>query len=225
MAEERDLVFLIADLSGYTALTEAHGSREAAKIVARYVALAQATLGPAVDLVERVGDELLLVAPNSSMAVEAAIRLRVTVEHEPLFPAVRAGLHAGPVLEQEGRYFGTPLNITARVAAHARAGQILCTNAIVDAAKGLAGVTYRPLGEMRFKNVSQPVALFEVLVGRAVVETVAIDPVCQMQVRPAEAAGQLAYAGRIHYFCSLECVRIFVGNPEAYASVTPDHAP
>ncbi len=225
MAEERDLVFCIADLSGYTALTEAHGSREAAKIVARYVELAETTLSPAVRLVERVGDELLIVAPDPAVAVEAAICLRAAVEYEPLFPAVRAGLHAGPVLEQGGRYFGAPINLTARVAAHARAGQIVCTSAIAEAAEGLAGVIYRPLGQARFKNVTHPVALFEVLVGRAVVEVAFVDPVCRMQVRPEEAAGQLAHAGRAHYFCSLDCMRAFAGNPEAYASGTGDHAP
>lgn len=211
-------MFLIADLSGYTALTEAHGSREAAKIVARYVELAQAALGPAIDVVERVGDELLVVASDPPIAVQAAIRLREAVEQEPFFPEVRAGLHGGPVLEQQGRYFGAPLNLTARVAAHARAGQILCTNAIAEAAKGLAGVTYRPLGQVRFRNVAQSVTLFEVSSTRAGGGAALIDPVCRMQVRLEEAAGQLAYAGRTYHFCSLECARIFAGSPEAYAS-------
>ena len=43
---EIERVFLIADLAGYTALTEAMGAEEAANVVDRYVALAHAALRP-----------------------------------------------------------------------------------------------------------------------------------------------------------------------------------
>jgi adenylate cyclase len=49
---EVDVVFLIADLSGYTALTEAHGGVEAAKVVVRYVELARSALAADARLVE-----------------------------------------------------------------------------------------------------------------------------------------------------------------------------
>ncbi len=35
-SEEMKMIFLVADLSGYTALTEAHGGESAASIVTRY---------------------------------------------------------------------------------------------------------------------------------------------------------------------------------------------
>jgi YHS domain-containing protein len=103
------------------------------------------------------------------------------------------------------------------VAAHARAGQILCTKIVVDRAGGLGGVEHRPLGEVRFKNVVDPVPLFEVVAGVQPAEPTAIDPLCRMQVRPATAAGQLAYGGRTYSFCSLDCVRAFMARPDGYA--------
>ena len=45
--------FLIADLAGYTALTEAMGDMEAAKVIARYVELAHDVLRPGTRIVER----------------------------------------------------------------------------------------------------------------------------------------------------------------------------
>ena len=91
------------------------------------------------------------------------------------------------ITERGGEYFGTPLNVTARVTAHARAGQLLCTAPIATAARGLEGVELRALGPVRFKNVAGPVEVFEVVaLGEAVVPA-AIDPVCRMQVDPEGA--------------------------------------
>jgi len=50
------VVFVIADLSGYTALTEAHGGDEAAMTVARYRKLAEGALADGARIVEQVGD-------------------------------------------------------------------------------------------------------------------------------------------------------------------------
>ena len=51
-------VFLIGDLAGYTALTEAHGDMSAAKIVKRYVEIVNDNIFSGTKLVERVGDEI-----------------------------------------------------------------------------------------------------------------------------------------------------------------------
>ena len=51
-----DKVFLIADLAGYTALTEAHGDMSAARIVKRYDEIVNDNILPGTKLVERVGN-------------------------------------------------------------------------------------------------------------------------------------------------------------------------
>ena len=45
----------------------------------------------------------------------------------------------------------------------------------------------------------------------------AIDPVCAMQVRIADAPAQTEHAGRTVHFCSDRCREKFVANPERYA--------
>ncbi|MBI1736641.1 MAG: YHS domain-containing protein [Candidatus Rokubacteria bacterium] len=209
--------FLIADLSGYTALTEAHGNLEAAKVVTRYLELARETGDPLVRLVERVGDELVFVSDDSAALVATAARLRDAVEREPRFPRLRAGLNLGPVLEQGGQFFGAALNLAARVAEYARAGQILCTEGIAARVTPLGRFTCRSLGAVRFKNVSGAVTVFE-LVEEAERRAKAIDPVCRMQVDEETAPARLPWAGRTWHFCSFECARAFAGRPEDYAS-------
>jgi adenylate cyclase len=106
MSRERHLTVLMADLAGYTALTEAHGSAQAAEIVARYLALAHEATVPGVRLMERVGDGLVFVAALAAPAVETALRLRALVACTPRFPRLRAGLHAGSVVVDGERYVG-----------------------------------------------------------------------------------------------------------------------
>lgn len=143
---EADLVFLIADLAGYTALTEAMGDMEAATVIARYVELAHDVLRPGTRLVERVGDELLIVGDEVPSTLRTARDLHAAVECEPLFPEVRAGLHAGRVLDYDGKYIGAALNLTARVTSYATPGQILCTEAVATQAEGLGDIKCRDVG-------------------------------------------------------------------------------
>ena len=50
------------------------------------------------------------------------------------------------------------------------------------------------------------------------VTTLAIDPICKMQVDPAKAAGSSTDKGHTYYFCALSCKETFDKNPEKYAS-------
>lgn len=217
---EIDLVFLIADLSGYTALTEAHGNFHAAHAVTRFGEMAEAQLPPGVRVIDRVGDEILITGSVPEDIVRTAIGLRDTVAAEPLFPMVRAGIHAGRVVQQHDRYFGGPLNLTSRIAAHARAGQILCTEPIRRDAAHVNQVAFQPLGAVRFKNVAEAVPVFELIVGRENLVR-AIDPVCRMQVDIETAPAKLPFAERVYYFCSFECAKAFADTPERYLGIVP----
>lgn len=212
---QTELAFLIADLSGYTALTEAHGDLEAANIVGRYVEIADSVLAPGTRRVERVGDEILVAGGDAAAVVRTAIALRDAVEREPHFPTVRCGIHAGPVAEREGSYSGAALNLTARVASHARGGQILCTAAVAEAAATVPGVRLRRLGGIRFRNVGSLVEVIEILTTDRE-EAKVLDPVCRMLVHPETAPAKLPWGGAIRYFCSFDCARAFAASPESY---------
>ena len=217
---EVDVVFLIADLAGYTALTEAHGGRQAAKVIARYLQLAEGVMRPGVDLLERVGDELLIVGAEPPAVLETAIGLRDVIEAEPMFPGVRMGIHGGRVLQNDGRYYGTALNLTARLAAHARPDQILCTDSIAVVCETM-GIPCRGLGPVRLRNLSLPVGVFEVAGHRPMDADCAIDPVCRMHVGATTAPARLPYGGAIYLFCSFDCARVFASTPERYVPPTP----
>ena len=212
-----ETTFLIADLAGFTALTEAHGDMSAASIVSRYVEIFNDTLHPGSRLVERTGDEVLIASNNVQSVVETAILLRKTIESESHFPCVHAGIHAGSALEKDGHYFGKALNLTSRIAAHARGGEILCTEKIVTAVKPIVNVKYQSLGQIQFKNISDPVSLYEIIVEGHAGECTAFDPVCHMHVQPEKAAANILFEDRMYYFCSIECAKLFTNDPHRFA--------
>ena len=216
-AQEIDRALLIADLSGYTALTETHGALHASDVVLHFGRMAEASLEAGVAIVDRVGDQVLCAGADPLAVLRTALRLCTKVEREPEFLKMQAGIHQGAVVAREDRLFGSPLNLTARLAARARGGQILCTEPIARAAGEFPGVTAQALGEQRFKNVSSPVAIFELVRGDRLGEANATDPVCRMQVEIARAAGAIAFQGATYHFCSRECARLFAEAPERYA--------
>jgi adenylate cyclase len=217
---ECEMTFVIADLAGFTALTEMHGSRYAAWLVTRYVEIVRASLPPGAQLTERVGDAVLIVAPDAATAVRAAVDLREATEREPLFPLLRVGIHGGRVVQLDGSYFGTPLNLTARLAAQAMAGQILCTESVAGAAAGLEGVEFRGLGTVTLKNIFEPVSVLEVVAAERDARDELIDPVCQMRVDPVSAASQQSHGGRTYVFCSPACARTFAAQVELRGGAT-----
>lgn len=212
-----ELTFVFADLAGFTALTEMHGDVDAADVAGRFNELAHSVLEEEVRLVKTIGDEAMIVAPDPARGIRTVLQLAAVVEDEERFPGLRAGMHEGAFVERDGDYYGAAVNLAARVAAHARAGQILCTAPVADAARALELADVQPAGRGHFKNVSEPVELFEISDRARASAPGETDPVCQMRIDPQRAPARLPYLGRTYSFCSFECARAFAERPERYA--------
>ena len=215
-SNEIDIVLLVSDLSGYTALTEAHGNVSAAKVVNRYTEIAKEVLYEGTRLIERVGDEIIIAGTDATDIIKTALKLVHKIEEEPFFPTVHAGIHSGRVLEQEGHYYGSALNIASRVASHARSCQILCTKAVVEMAGEMEDIKYRAMGEVNFKNIFEPVDLFEIITDCRKLAMNVADPVCRMLVRPESSTAHLTFKEKTYYFCSFECAQKFATQPNLF---------
>ena len=206
-AVERTIVF--ADLSGFTALTEAHGDETGTEVVVRFYEMARGLLRDGATLVKTIGDAVMLVATDPETAVAIVLDLRRLTESTPSFPIIRAGLHIGFVNAAEGDYFGAAVNLAARVAAHACAGQILCTAALAArvADKELCSITQ--LGPVVFRNLQHPVVICD-LGAHPAAEAVHIDPICRMHLPGGSEIAWVRSDDVEHYFCSLPCLRMFL---------------
>ncbi len=47
-----------------------------------------------------------------------------------------------------------------------------------------------------------------------------VDPICDMQVEPATAAGKFDYDGETYYFCSVHCQKLFQTDPAKYLAAS-----
>ena len=73
--------------------------------------------------------------PDPGPGVVAALEMVDGVAEAGLPPA-HVGLHAGPVIFQEGDYYGQTVNVASRIAEYARPGEVLVSQAVVDASRG-----------------------------------------------------------------------------------------
>jgi adenylate cyclase len=94
----------------------------------------------------------MLHFPNPGPGVAAALEMVDGVAAAGLPPA-HVGLHAGPVIFQQGDYYGQTVNVAARIAEYARPGEVIVSREVVDASAG-SEVTFREIGPVELKGVS-----------------------------------------------------------------------
>jgi adenylate cyclase len=140
------------DLTGYTRLTEERGDAAAADLAARLAGLvrrsAQEHQGTPV---KWLGDGVMFYFREPAAAVLAAVEMVAVVGRHGLPPA-HVGIHAGPVIFQDGDYFGRTVNLAARIAEYARPGEVLVSQEVVDAADA-ASVSFVEIGPVELKGV------------------------------------------------------------------------
>lgn len=202
---EKNMAILMADLSGYTAMTEVHGSRHAAHIIRKYLQLVDNAIGGNARLLERVGDQVVIVSDNPDDLATTALNLLEYSRAIDHFLPIHAGLHFGKILEQEGSFFGTAMNLTARITNKAQDGKILCSSDFVNALANVNRYKIYTSGIFRFKNLSFPVELFE-LVPKDLFDRLDIDPICNMQVNTKENPIKFFDKDQVYHFCSKECL-------------------
>ena len=117
------------------------------------------------------GDAFCAVFSRPSDAVGAAItgqrRLRAMEWPPAATIAVRMGIHTGTAVERDGDYFGTVVNLTARLMAAAHGGQVVLSAATRDSvADGLSSdVVVVDLGEHRLRGFTMGHRVFGVAEG------------------------------------------------------------
>jgi adenylate cyclase len=147
------------DLTGYTALTEEKGDEAAADLAGRLSSFVRRSAGEhGGQPVKWLGDGVMFYFPEPGPGVLAALDMMEGVASHSLPPA-HTGIHSGPVVFQEGDYFGRTVNIAARIAEYARPGEVLVSEEVVEATEELP-VTYTDVGPVELKGVSNAVRLF-----------------------------------------------------------------
>ena len=147
------------DITGYTRLTQEQGDVAAARLAEQLGRIVQRTsVRHGGRPVKWLGDGVMLHFPDPGAGVVAALEMVVGIADAGLPPA-HVGLHAGPVIFQEGDYYGATVNLASRIADYAKAGEVMVSQAVVDASNG-AGLSFRDVGPVELKGVTEAMTLY-----------------------------------------------------------------
>ena len=151
--------FLFTDLVGFTALCAAEGDDRAAEVALEFYERVRALLPQhGAEEIKAIGDALMLRCDQPALAVRLGVEIVRALERVEGFPPVRVGVHTRPAVFRAGDWYGSTVNVAARLCAAAAGGEVLASEETLRAGGRLCGVE---LGERRLhwlKNVTEPVA-------------------------------------------------------------------
>lgn len=162
------LTFLIADVRGYTAFTQAYGDEAGARLTDRFdrvvETVAETWNGRTLEL---QGDEALVAFSSVRQAVQAAVDLqeRCAAEtlQDPSLPLhVGVGLDVGESVRVRDDYRGSVLNVAARLCSIARSGYVYSTTRVANLAQRVDGLVFVDRGEVQLKGLAAPVTVMQV---------------------------------------------------------------
>ena len=110
-------------------LSQHLGEDELAAVVSRFEELAHDTvvaLGGRV--VKMIGDEAMFVVPTATGAAEIGLSLAEAYADDELLSDVRVALAIGPVLVQDGDFYGPVVNLASRLVGVANPGTVLISD-------------------------------------------------------------------------------------------------
>jgi adenylate cyclase len=155
---ERPPAVCFLDITGYTRLTQERGDDAAAELAATVARLVQrSSVRHGGKAIKWLGDGVMFYFRDPRPSVVAALDMVDGLASAGLPPA-HVGLHAGPVLYQEGDYFGQTVNLSARIAEYARPGEVLVSQAAADVSRE-SEVAFQDIGPVELKGVPGPVHL------------------------------------------------------------------
>jgi adenylate cyclase len=147
------------DLTGYTRLTEERGDQAAADLASRLRALVrQTSLERGGEVIKWLGDGVMTYFPDPGSSVVSSLEMVERAKSGSLPPA-RVGIHAGPVIFQEGDYFGRTVNIASRIADYASPGEVVVSQEVVEAIPE-DGLRFDEIGSVDLKGVEGAPRLF-----------------------------------------------------------------
>jgi class 3 adenylate cyclase len=165
----KNIAVLFSDLKDSTALYERIGDATAYAVVRDHFEYMFAKIAEQDGaVVKTIGDAVMAVFPHAAPALEAALEIQEHVAelNARLKPrpavVIKLGVHIGPVIAINANgvldYFGTTVNVGARVQNESRGGDVVVTQAVVSDAAACQCVAGHPVTtedfEIKLKGLS-----------------------------------------------------------------------
>jgi class 3 adenylate cyclase len=147
-----------ADLAGFTILSGRVSPGELAGIVDAFdEQVGEVVVTHGGHVVKLIGDEVMFAADRPADGLAIARQLAGGLTGPEGLPAIRVGLAAGEVLNRDGDYYGSVVNLAARLVVLAEPGEVLLDAAAAEAAPSEA---LEALDPTEVKGFPDPVPVF-----------------------------------------------------------------
>ncbi len=162
------VTFLFSDVVGSSPVTEQRGDRSAREFYRRHDRVIRRLAAEFEGhIVRQDGDGFFISFRSTRQALRCAIGIQrglVRAYDDELDRVrVRIGLHVGETIEEGGDYYGSAVNMAARVRGEAGADQIVVTDLVRALASGEPEFRYRFLVETALRGFQGRVKLYELL--------------------------------------------------------------
>jgi adenylate cyclase len=151
--------FLFMDLVGFTALTAEQGDESAAEVALSLYAHVRYLL-PAHrgEEIKTIGDAMMVRCEDPRQGLELGLRIAEQIGDQADFPPLRVGVHTGSAIHRDGDWYGSAVNVAARLCSAAGGGEVLVSDATREAAGTSPDFCFGPRQLHWLKNVPEPVA-------------------------------------------------------------------
>lgn len=163
------VAFLFTDLQGSTRAWERAPERMNDVLVGHDRILRDAIADAGGAIFSTAGDAFGAAFHTAQDALGAAVCVQRALHEgewpEGLEPQVRMGIHIGTAFERDNNFFGPTLNRAARLMHAAHGGQVVVSSDFQQSLRELPhGVSMKSLGTFRLSDISEPVAIWQVVI-------------------------------------------------------------
>lgn len=152
-----EVTFLFCDLKDFSRYADAHGDAAAVDLIERLTVVVTGELGHHGHVVKALGDGFMLTYPDPGEAVAACVRIIEQLRGDDA-PGVHAGVHHGVVLYREGDYFGSAVNLAARLLGLAGRDELFASEAVVHATAGR--FDWESRGSQDIRGFGEPICVY-----------------------------------------------------------------
>jgi class 3 adenylate cyclase len=161
------VTIFFSDLRGFTEYTEQHGDAAAFRVLQHHNAIVRRQVELfGGHVVKTQGDSFMVTFGTARAAIQCAVAVQRALESashdEPQGIALGIGINTGEPIQEGGDFFGSPVNLAARICAKAGPGQILVSETTRSVAGRIEAADFVDRGSHDLKGFQEPQRLYEV---------------------------------------------------------------
>src|SRR5262245_8245206 len=167
--ERRLTAILAADVAGYSRHTERNEEASTATLSVHRAVVEESIAAHKGHIFTRAGDGVVAEFPSVVEALRCAIEIQNEIgvrnasvpETERM--QFRIGINLGDVISEDNNWYGTGVNVAARLEQLAEPGGICISQTVYDQVRKIVEIPFQDIGERRLKNIADPVHVYRVL--------------------------------------------------------------